>query len=131
MLNPLTVDEAAAAAAAAAESGAAPSLPQQQQQQPGVPATGGTRSVSGWELRLVMEYCDQVCLVAQAAALWQLRSYTGTCAPAAVAALVHAHCTRPGRGQCVLLGCTVARCIWLWVYAVCKSTAMSLLCCDI
>jgi hypothetical protein len=58
MLNPLTVDEAAAAAAAAAEGGASP--PQQQLLQ-SVPAAAANRSVSGWELRLVMEYCDQVC----------------------------------------------------------------------
>jgi hypothetical protein len=60
MLNPLTVDEASAAAAAAAEGGAGSPQQQQQQQQPGVPASGANRSVSGWELRLVMEYCDQV-----------------------------------------------------------------------
>ncbi|WIA15154.1 hypothetical protein OEZ85_001840 [Tetradesmus obliquus] len=59
MLNPLTVDEAAAAAAAAAESGVAAPQQQQQQQPQGAPAAGGNRSISGWELRLVMEYCDQ------------------------------------------------------------------------
>ncbi|KAF6240407.1 kinase-like domain-containing protein [Scenedesmus sp. NREL 46B-D3] len=56
MLNPLTVDAAPVAAAAAAQGGGGHA---QQQQQRGVPAGSASHSISGWELRLVMEYCDQ------------------------------------------------------------------------
>jgi hypothetical protein len=56
MLSPLMVQPGV-------ESGNKPRLPEQQgeQQQPG----GGSQTggVFGWQLRLVMEYCEKVCML--------------------------------------------------------------------
>jgi hypothetical protein len=86
MLNPLTVDEASAAAAAAAQGGAG----SRQQQQPRVPAPGANPSVSGWELRLVMEYCDQVSSMAGGRVLFAALTCVRTCVHAACRTLAAA-----------------------------------------